>query len=134
MSLPRLRLPDVLAEVRALELPGAGWAVFGSGPMLAHGLIPDVGDLDLVATGAAWARALELGPAETGPGGDRVVRLGRIELFDGWMGLELGALLERAELLYGLRWASLRDVLEFKERLERPKDAEHLRLLRAHLG
>ena len=134
MSLPRLRLPEALELVRALELPTEGWAVFGSGPMLAHGLVPDVGDLDLVATGGAWARALELGPAETGPGGDRVVRLGRVELFDGWMGLELGALLERAGVLHGLPWASLRDVLEFKERLGRPKDAEHLRLLRAHLG
>lgn len=124
----------MLALVRALELPPEELLVFGSGPMLAHGLIDHVGDVDLVAWGAAWAEASRRGPVAAAPGGDRRVRLGAVDLFDGWMGTDLAALRERAERLHGLWWASLADVLEFKARLDRPKDAPHLRLLRARLA
>ena len=40
------------------------FVIFGSGPMLAHGIREDIADLDIVARGKAWKRARELGGAE----------------------------------------------------------------------
>jgi len=53
-----------LEQLRSLELPVAHHVLFGSGPLLARGWIDDAGDIDVVARGAAWARAQELGEVE----------------------------------------------------------------------
>jgi hypothetical protein len=125
-----LTLPEVLRRVKGLNLPPDDFLIYGSGPMLAHGLIETVSDVDLVARGAAWRLARRLGAVEDAPGGDRVVRLEAVDIFDGWLGVELTDLWGRREWLHDLPWASLGDVLEYKQRLNRPKDALHLQLLR----
>ena len=120
--------------MRALALPLDDLLIFGSGPLLAHGLIASVGDIDLLARGEAWRRASRLGEQERGPGGDRIVKLGAVDIFDGWMDLNVGELMARRQWLHGLPWGDLRDVLAFKQRLGRPKDQAHIQLLLEHLG
>lgn len=118
--------------VRALELPVGDYAVFGSAPLLARGLVAEVGDIDLLATRSAWQRACLLGTPETAPGGDQVVRLGSdIDIFDGWLGLDVDAIISRAETVDGLPIAHLCDVALYKRLLDRPKDRAHLELLEA---
>ncbi len=109
------------------------FVIFGSGPLLAHGLIETVADIDLVARGLAWQKARGLGALEAAPDGDGVVRLGDLDIFGGWLGMDVDALIGRAERRYGLPWADLQDVRTFKEKLRRPKDDLHLRLLQDHL-
>ena len=122
-------------RVSALKLPLQDYAVFGSGPLLAHGLVEHIGDIDLLARGAAWTKASALGEVEVAQGGDKVVRLaGGTDIFDGWLELDKDAVIDRAALLDGLPYAGLRDVLAFKLKLSRPKDAEHIRLLEAYLA
>lgn len=116
--------------MRALGLPAEDYAVFGSAPLLAHGLISEVGDIDLLATGAAWRRAQTLGAPVTARRGDRVVRLGPdLEIFYGWLGLDAEAIIRRAELMDGLPVAHLSDVAAYKRLLDRPKDRLHLHLI-----
>jgi|SRR3712207_5186704 len=125
----------LLDKLRALDLPRGDHAVFGSGPLAAHGLIGEVRDLDVVARGAAWERAKGLGLVRTAPEGDPVVRLegGAFEIYGGWRGWDLDALIDNAEIVDGLPFARLEDVLAFKHSLGRPKDIAHVRLMEEHL-
>ncbi len=121
--------------MRALGLPAEDYAIFGSAPLLAHGLIAEVGDIDIVATRSAWQLAQKLGSPAPAPGGDRVVHLAPdIDIYDGWLGLDAEAIIRRAELLDGLPVAHLSDVAAYKRLLDRPKDRLHLKLIEAHFA
>jgi len=74
-----------------------------------------------------------LGPIQTAPKGDEVVRLGNIEIYNAWLGMDVDAIIARAEVIGGLPIARLEDVAHFKRRLRRPKDLAHLRLIEACL-
>lgn len=129
-----MRLAEAVARLGALGLPVGHYAVHASGVMLAHGLIDEAGDLDLVARGPAWERAQALGTVHAGRW-DRVVLVAPgIEVFDGWMGVDVDALIAAATWVGGLPCVPLEEVLAFKERLNREKDRAHVTLLRAHLG
>ena len=125
----------LLDKLRALDLPRGDYAVFGSGPLAAHGLIGEVGDLDVVARGGAWERAKGLGLVRTAPEGDPVVRLegDAIEIYGGWLGWDIDALIDNAEIIDGLSFARLEDVLAFKRYVGRLKDITHIRLIEEHL-
>ena len=118
------------AKLRALELPTADYAIFGSGPLAVRGLIEEVHDLDVVARGTAWEQAKGLGEVRIAPEGDPVVWLeeGSIEVFGGWLGWDIDMLIDNAEIIDGLPFARLEDVLAFKLSLGRPKDTAHARL------
>ncbi len=134
MSQISLTLTELKARVSALCLPPQDYAVFGSGPLLAHGLVEHVGDVDLLARGAAWLKATTLGSLETAPDGDRIIRLADgVDVFDGWLDMDTDAIIDRAVLINGLPFASLHDVLAFKRKLNRPKDVEHVRRLEGYL-
>lgn len=102
--------------------------------MLAHGILESVNDVDILARGAAWQKALELGSFELAKCGDKVIHLdNRIDVFDGWLGLDIDTLFSRATRVEGLPYADLRDVLEYKRCLSRPKDSLHITLLETRL-
>ncbi len=122
-------------KLRELNLPTADFAVFGSGPLAVRGLIEEVHDLDVVARGVAWEQAKGLGQVRTAPEGDPVVWLegGAIEVFGGWLGWDIDVLIDNAEIIEGLPFARLEDVLAFKLSCGRPKDVAHARLIEGHL-
>ena len=119
--------------VRALALPVGDYVVFGSAPLLAHGLIGRVGDVDLLAVRSAWEKVCSGRAPTRAPGGDEVVRLAPgLEVFHGWLGLDVDGIVRRAEVLGGLPIAQLADVAAYKRLLSRPKDQAHLELLEAY--
>lgn len=122
--------PAVVAAVRALDVPLDGLVLTGSGPLLAHGVIDSVGDVDVIATGAAWDALAARGTVHEGSLGDRVIDLpGGVQAFSGWHGESADAVAARAERVDGLWVASIADVVAYKTRLGRPKDLEHLAAL-----
>ena len=133
LSRAKFTLPDFIRRVESLALPSPDYAVFGSGPLLAHGLVASVNDVNILARGAARERAKDLGTPQRAPGGDERVRLEDTEIFNGWLGLDVDAVIDGAELTNGLPFARLTDVVAFKKRLNRPKDEAHLRLLESYL-
>jgi hypothetical protein len=122
-------------KLRALELPIADYVIFGSGPLAVRGLIEEVHDLDVVARGTAWEQAKGLGEVRIAPEGDPVVWLegGAIEVFGGWLGWDIDMLIDNAQIIDGLPFARLEDVLAFKLSLGRPKDEVHARLIEGYL-
>ena len=57
----------LLGKLRALKLPAGDYAIFGSGPLVVHGLIEGVRDLDVVARGSL-GEGQGLGPGACGAG------------------------------------------------------------------
>lgn len=128
----------LIREPLSLGLPTVDYVVAGSGPLLAHGLRSTVRDLDVVARGETWKATLELADPVVAPSGHgSLVSLvdGDIEVFDRWLpgSPEPDRLIEGAEYVQGIPFCPLREVLTWKERLNRQKDQEDVKLLRDHL-
>jgi hypothetical protein len=103
------------------------FVIFGSGPLLAHGLRQRISDLDVVARGAVWDRVRQRGIPGIGTiNGAPMVQFwgGRIQFSSGWISEDWDAddLIDRAENIQGLPFAQLSDVLVYKQALRRPKD------------
>lgn len=123
-------------RLRELRLPEGDYLVHSSASLVLRGILEKAGDVDIVCRGAAWELALALvarGEATLDRGvDDQRVSVGAdVELYDGWFGEDGGAVVGRAELVAGVPCAPLADVIAMKERLDRPKDREHLALIRA---
>jgi hypothetical protein len=117
-----------------LGLERDDFVIFGSAPLLAHGLRQSIRDLDIVARGAAWRRASQIGvPAVGTIRGGPAFSLdgGRIQVFPDWLSEEwdTDVLIDQAEIIQGLRFARLADVLAYKKMLMRPKDIADLQAL-----
>lgn len=129
-----MTLAEVELNVKGLGLPTSDYVLFGSLPLLAHGLTNHVNDIDILARGSAWQHAQTLSKAELAPMGEWRVNLTDIEIYNAWLGMDVEAIIDRAVVINGLPYADLSDVLAFKQKLNRPKDAEHIRLLELFLA
>ncbi|GAA3022618.1 hypothetical protein GCM10010519_59350 [Streptomyces lactacystinicus] len=123
----------------SLHLPARDYVVAGSGPLLAHGLKQDVGDLDIVARGRAWEIITALAPPIPAPSGHGRMALlfdGAIEAFDMWLPgtCERDELIEEAELIHGIPFSPLRRVLHWKQLYDRSKDRDDVVRIRKYLA
>ncbi|WP_406633713.1 hypothetical protein [Amycolatopsis sp. WGS_07] len=128
----------LVRELAALNLDPDHFVIFGSAPLLAHGLRTTVHDLDVVARGDVLTWAQQTGtPAIGTHSGDPVWHLceGRIQVSAGWITPQWNptALIDNADLIEGLRFARLLDVLHYKQELRRPKDLADIKKIQAHL-
>ena len=122
--------PAVAATVRALGVPLSDVVLSGSAPLLAHGVIAQVSDIDLVARGRAWEALAARGEVHAGRRGDVMVDLDDgLQVFSGWEGESADDVMARATPIDGLLVASIADVVAYKRRLRRSKDLEHLESL-----
>ena len=124
----------ILEVVRSLILPVGDYAIFGSGPLLAHGIIDDVSDIDVICRGNAWLQAQELGELVYLDEYDvHVVSIDnqRITIGTSWgIGeFNIDELIDTAEEISGLPFVRLQYVVDYKKIARRPKDLEHLKLL-----
>jgi hypothetical protein len=130
-----------LAAVESLPFDRGNWAVFGSGPLLVNGIVSSISDVDVIAQGPAWTAACEYASSEAsvGDSGDRMVRFASgdgatIEVFDGWLGDQssVARWIAEADIIDGIRFVKVAEVLAFKKRLNRPKDAAHIAAIEKH--
>lgn len=126
---------QIIDAVRGLDLPEGDFVIHASAVMVLHGLLAEAGDVDIVARGAAWTYAREIGTLVKGRQ-DLCVALPscKVEIWSGWLEDDVDALIDRAEIVAGLPCVSLGEVLRFKLDTDRPKDQPHIVLLRDHLG
>lgn len=128
----------LIDRLLSLNLPEEDYAVFGSGPLFAHGLIELGHDLDLVARGEALEKAApqgELKPTKLGDATVIEIDNGLIEIFDSWAPGEwdVNALIDQAEKIGGIKFVQLESVLKWKRTMNRPKDAGHIELIEKYL-
>lgn len=111
------------------------FVVFGSAPLLAHGLRSEVRDLDVLARGEVWRKVSEAGELAKGTiTGDEVRQFcdGRIHFTERWISPEWDTdkLIDEADIFDGLRFARLSEVRRYKDDLARAKDSTDRRRLR----
>jgi hypothetical protein len=124
--------------VTRLHLDRRDFVIFGSGPLLAHGVRWDIHDLDIVARGPTWRHVARYGCPDTGSINGAPMALfwdGLIQFSQGWISADWDAddLIDGAETIQGWPFASLTDVLGYKQVLLRPKDHPDIAALRQRL-
>ncbi|WP_033037170.1 hypothetical protein [Streptomyces monomycini] len=123
-------------KLGSLNLRTADFVIAGSGPLLAHDIKPGIGDLDVVARGAAWKRAVSLAEPVPAPLGyvDHVLFFaGDVEVLNGWFDYSVDELIEEADVICGLNFSPLKRVLEWKTRLAREKDHADIEAIHRYL-
>lgn len=129
---------ELIKKLLSLNLPRDDYSIFGSGPMSAHGIKELGHDIDIIARGDAWRCACSIEPPVTSiMGNGLVVNLfnKEIEVFDSWApgDWNIDALIDGSELIEGIRFVSLHDVVKWKKLMKREKDFEHIRLIEDYL-
>ncbi len=142
--MPKTAVPAALSENRLIRrliklgdelgLDRREFVIFGSGPLLAHGLRQSIRDLDIVARGETWHRVSRHGFPATGPisGAPMALFWGHLIQFSPqWISPDWDTdhLIGQAEIIQGLPFAQLTDVLAYKQILDRPKDRPDIEAL-----
>ena len=130
---------QLLNKLRSLELPAEDFAIFGSGPMYPRGIKELGHDIDIVARGNAWEKALTYAePNFTWKdSGAKAMSLfeGQIEIFDGWGPgkWDVNELIDSADIFDGIRYVNLDNLIKWKKEMGRTKDLEHIKLIEEYL-
>lgn len=126
-------------HLRELTLPAGTYAVFGSGPLLARGIIDHVNDLDVLCHPSTWQ--LVAAQAEVKYLEDYEVTIA--SMLDGAItfGTEWGIghfdvadLIRTAETIDGLPFVRLEHVAAYKRLRGGAKDLDHLRRISRYLS
>ena len=129
----------LVGRLVSLKLDRDHFVIFGSGPLLAHGIRTDIKDLDIVARGTALDRSFQQGVLTTGAlSGAPIAQFweGKIGISAGWISPEWNAdrLIEDCDIFDGFRFAKLEYVLAYKRSLKRPKDVKDIFLIECVLN
>ena len=123
----------LLNEFKKLNLPDGEYAIYGSGPLAIRG-IREARDLDVIVTDSLYQELKEKYPKDSKK---ERIKIEKIEIYPCWAwepqikGLE-GAI-KRAELIEGLRFVQLNDLVNYKKKMGRPKDLNDIKLIREYL-
>ena len=123
----------LVQELVGLALPAEDWALFGSGPLLLRDWIDEVGDLDVISRGQAWEKAQTLGTAVVLDDGVVIYQIGEgITVGTSWAygDFSVDQLIDTAEAIDGIPCVQLEHVIAFKEIADRPKDRDHLAIVK----
>ncbi len=116
----------LFAELTRLALPPGSYVICGSAALYVRGLRARLGDLDVLATGPAWDIATTLGTPRPAPSGHGLVihhPTVAIEFVDRWTpGWPTDRLIDTADIIDGLPFMRLGEVLAWKQAARRPKD------------
>ena len=123
--------PELFERLKELDLPEGHYAVFGSGPLLVRGIIEDAGDIDVIARGKAWTRALEQGDLTYLPEeGVTVVGFfdGALSVGTSWAfgDVAIRHLIDTAEEFDGVPFVLIAHGVAAKQGAGRDKDRVHL--------
>ena len=130
----RITENPLIQKLLSLNLPSEDYAVFGSGPMFAHGIKDLSHDVDIIARGKAWEKALTLGQQQISKI-DSILFVdffgGEVSAFNSWApGVwSIDDLINSADIIDGIRFVTLENVYKWKKLRNSEKDKEHLELL-----
>lgn len=118
---------DIFAEVKRLNLPLDQYVVVGAGPLAAHG-IRDTADVDLFVTPALYQALKADGWSEkelNNPPGGVCLFQGIYEANDTWHYGDYNptpeAVIALADMIHGVPFAPLNEVLKWKRAFGRPR-------------
>lgn len=115
----------LLSELKKLDLPKDGFAVFGSGPLAVRGL-RETDDLDLIARAGLWDQL-----ARTHKPNGVEIRIGNISVYRDWKPWfdEPDVLIDTADLIDGIRYVNLGYAIQCKKARGREKDMKDVAII-----
>jgi hypothetical protein len=137
-----IRENKLIQKLIRLQLPPSQYAIFGSGPMFAHNIrnLEDLNDIDIIAIGDAWRKSLRFnnGPViyDDGWKCEHIYLFNEeIEIWNGWHPAsgDIDKLITNAEVIDGIPFIRLEDMVIWKKAMNRQKDKEHLLLVENYL-
>jgi hypothetical protein len=130
---------DIIEKVRKLDFPAGQYLVFGSGPLMVHG-IRESRDIDLLVTSELYAQ-LKADPSWKvmhWPDGAEYLANGDYEVDDIWhyndYQPKTNELIAKAEVIEDVPFAPLDEVIKWKRAFGRPKDLADVELIEAYLS
>jgi len=131
--------PEIINQVKELELPPDQYTVVGSGSMAARG-IREAADIDLVITQGLYDSLKDSGWAEehkTGSKREWVLSSGPFDASTSWSveGYEPTAkeLIETSDVIEGVNFVNLPNLLTWKKACRREKDLRDIELIEQYL-
>jgi len=131
---------DLFEKFKALNLPIGEYAIFGSGPMAIRGLRKS-SDIDLVVTDKFF-KELEKLPQwkkeKSCLGSDMLIRRDselEVEALMEWMpgAWDIEGLIKNADIIDGLAFVKLEEVLRWKKMRDKEKDKKDIELIEEYL-
>lgn len=129
------RFKKLLEEFKKLNLPDGKYVIYGSGP-LGIREIREVHDLDVVVTDDLYKKLLEkYFKKEKIEEKKRFIKLNRIEIIPASYSLikDIKKVIADADIIDGLRFVRLKDLLRWKRKMGRQKDFEDIKLIKNYL-
>lgn len=130
---------QLLNNVRELNLPKGKYALCGSAPIVVKGIREATHDIDIIVTTDVWEEydGKEGWVKKPSNASEYLEREGKnIELWRDWAPGEWNVekLIKDAEIIDGLPYVQLDDILKWKKLHGRPKDLEDVRLIEEYLS
>ena len=127
------KIKKLLIDFKKLKLPDGSYAIYGSGPLGVRG-IRDIRDLDVIVTDELYQKLKEKYLRDSKK---ELIKLGEIEIYPIWAWnptfAGLKQTINRAELIDGLRFVLLEDLVKWKQKMGRPKDFKDIELINNYL-
>lgn len=123
-------------QLRQLNLPPQGYAVFGSGPLAIRGIIPLTNDLDVICREDVWNIVRRIGSVEYLSDYDlRIVTMADGALTFGMKwgigNFDVDELIDTAEVIAALPFVRMEHVVSYKKIRSSKKDLLHLDALKS---
>ena len=108
------KFDKLLLKLETYNLDKNDFAIFGSAPLVAKGLLEDVNDLDIIVRPSAWT---------FGSVGE--FRDEDIEFFDNWSPFDIDDLIDNQSFEYnGFKFVNIDYVYQYKQSMGRDKDKD----------
>jgi len=122
-------------QLDALNLPKGSYAIFGSGPMFAHGL-KELHDLDLLVTPEVFAEFSHKPGWTFREECDDLIQCGDLEMVATWKpGVwDIAKLIAEAEEIDGYPYVRLEEVLKWKKIRNKEKDLRDIEILEKYFA
>lgn len=125
-------LGKLLKKFKKLNLPDGEYAIYGSGPLGARG-IRDVNDLDVIVSNGLYLKLKEKYSKNFKK--DRIT-IGKIEIYPCWKWEpkinQLENAIKQSELIEGIRFIRLNDMINYKKKMGRTKDFDDIKLIESY--
>jgi len=132
---------DIFKEIKNLNFPLGEYLIVGSGPLAARG-IRDYKDVDILVTENLYNKLIEQDwktvEIDGVNGRFKVLKNGKFEIDKRlWCGSykpDTDNLIKSAEIINGVPFLPLKELIKFKRALGREKDLQDIKLIRQHLN
>lgn len=126
-----MQIAQLLQQVKDLNLPQNEYAIFGSATLAIRNL-RESPNIDLIVTNQLWTKLLETYT----PDDEGFIRTKQVKISNWWFAptkKSITTMINEAEIIEGLPFVKLDDVLSYKQNLNRDKDIIDVKLIKNFL-